>query len=803
MRTFTLIFILIISLHSIAQDIQLFQQFNGRVDYTAFGNTLNEIENGPANACTILTSSSANFSLETDQTILAAYLYWAGSGVGDLNVTLNGTSITAQRTFSSFLPSANLDYFAAFADITSQIQNEGNGNYTLSDLDLTQIIIDYCNNATNFGGWSVIVIYEDPDLPINQLNVFDGFEQISRDFPTISITLTNLETVDNSNSKVGFLAWEGDSGIAVDETLRLNGVTLSNEPLNPPNNAFNGTNSFTNSSELFNMDLDVYNVQGLINPGDQTAQIDLTTGQDLILVNNIITVLNNALPDATIQINNVEGSTACGDLDFTVDYTVFNTLGTDRLPPVNIGFFANNQFIAATQTTNFIEVGEEETGSFNFTLPITIAEEVELVAFVDYQNLITELDENNNEDSTQETALVLPVTDALQNIEICDVVGDEFFNLTEATQNLNPDYFLSFHITETDAQNNDNPIANPLNFENTINPQTIWVRVSNTNCFVIDSFIIEKIDCPLPDATIQLTDSLFACRQRNFEIKYTVFNTLGTASLPANTKIAFFIDNFLVALSQTQNNIPIGGFEEGALVLELPESTPNNFTLQLRVDDNGLGAGSVIELDEFNNENQQQITFGTIAPIADLPNLTTCDKGFERATFNFLDPTNGLIDIITANTEGEVTFYTTLENALTGNLPIPNPESFTNTSNPQTIYVRLENEVCFTTASFQLIIEKCEPIIFEGISPNNDGKNDVFNINYIIDVYPDFELKIYSRQGNLIYEGGQEEGLWKGIPNRGVLQRNIPVPVGTYFYVLILNDPQFPEPFLGSIYVNY
>ena len=86
-----------------AQDVTLFEQFNGRYDFTAIGNTLNT----GANNCNILTGNSANLtSLTGDQDIVAARLYWAGSGgtpfdtyPGDYRVTLNGVEINAQRTF--------------------------------------------------------------------------------------------------------------------------------------------------------------------------------------------------------------------------------------------------------------------------------------------------------------------------------------------------------------------------------------------------------------------------------------------------------------------------------------------------------------------------------------------------------------------------------------------------------------------------------------------------------------------------------------------------------------------------------
>jgi hypothetical protein len=59
----------------------------------------------------------------------------------------------------------------------------------------------------------------------------------------INITLNSLNVIDNEDARIGFVAWEGDQFISVNETLRVNGNPLSNPPLNPVNNAFNGTNS--------------------------------------------------------------------------------------------------------------------------------------------------------------------------------------------------------------------------------------------------------------------------------------------------------------------------------------------------------------------------------------------------------------------------------------------------------------------------------------------------------------------------------------------------------------------------------
>lgn len=782
------------------QDIELFQQFNGRYDYLAFGNTLNTGENTDPNAvCEILTESSADLFLGPNQTLIGAYIYWAGSGSGDFEVTLNGTTITAERTFSHEL-SDQFVYFAAYADITALVAVTGNGTYTLSDLTPEVDPLTYCSNTTNFGGWAINVIYEDPALPLNQVSLFDGMEGVSFSNPNIEIVLNSLNVIDNIGAKIGFLAWEGDANLMIGEALRINGNVISNPPLNPANNQFNSTNSFTGSSELYQMDIDFYDIENNIQPGDETAVIRLSSFQDLVMVNNIITVLNNELPDATISMDSISGADECGDRDLDIDYTVRNVNSTAPLPAgTSIGFYANNLLLAQTQTNTELPIGGSESGSISLTIPDQVPADFLLRAFVDDDDMVTELDETNNEDNVNFHLLVFPEIEGLIGLELCDVFGTELFDLTEATSGIDPVNTITYHLSEDDALNSLNAISNPESFENTENPQTIWIRVFNADCFVIDKFEIEVIDCPLPDATIEVVSTINPCRMRDLTVEYVVYNLNGTALLPAGTPIAFYIDNGLVAQSETVEDIPEGGSETGSIEISLSEDIPDEFTLKVVVDDDGTGMGTIVELNDFNNEFEIVAQFQSIPPIANLPDLLECDEGFDTATFD-LTVQNILIS---NNTSDTINYFTTLENAIANTNSISDPEQYQNSIDPQTIYVRLENEICFATASFLIATENCAPEIPEGISPNGDGLNDVFKITNLIDVYEDFQLKIYSREGNLIYEGGNQDGLWDGIPNRGLLRQNKVVPVGTYFYVLALNHPEFPDAFLGAVYVNY
>ncbi len=796
---FSFIF-LFIFLVSNAQEIELYQQFNGRFDYIAIGNTMNTAENGTGAPCEILTSSSASLELQPNQNVVAAYLYWAGSGEGDFEVTLNGTSITAERTFADQIDEVRV-FFAAFTDVTDLIQNTGNADYTLADLDLTDVIAPYCPSGTNFAGWSIVVIYEDPDLPLNQLNVYDGLESVSAFNNLLSFQLDNLNVIDNQGAKIGFLAWEGDSSIAVDETLQVNGNIISNPPLNPANNAFNSTNSFTNSDELWNMDIDFYDIQNNIQIGDTQATITLTSGQDFVMINNIITVLNSQLPDATIEIDNVIAGEECGNREVFLEFTVFNVNSTDILPAnTPIAFYANNTLVETSETIGEIPIDGSESQEITFTIPLSIPEEFTLRVVVDDlgngNGVVTEIDETNNEDSTEIVLLVFPVITGLLDLEQCDAVGIETFDLTQSTQQIDPVNTISFHITEADAENNENPIQNPENYVNIQNPQTIYLRVDNGFCFVIDSFLIEVISCPLPDATIELINDLNACRGRDLEIKYAVANTLGTLPLPVQTPIAIYINEELYATDFTPIQIPVGGQIQMTTTLQLSDNIPDVFELKLSVDDIGNGTGIVQELDETNNLFFATINFESIPELPSLPDLELCNQGFGFALFDL----TAQYEFINPQSNEEVTFYSSFEDALEQNNQIFLPEAYQSTSNPQFIFVRLDNVICFTITSFAISTQDCPPWIPDGFSPNNDGINDFFEISGLLNIFTEHELLIYSRKGNLIFRGTNETGFWNGTANEGLLYEG-PVPAGLYYYVLNLNHPDY-KPLIGWVYLN-
>lgn len=496
-----LILSLLFSIKMQGQDVSLYQQFNGRYDFTFLGNTMNPVENTyQASPPTIYTSTSADLNLNSSDVVEKAYLYWAGCGTGDFNVKLNNVDITAERTFSNVLET-QYNFFGAFADITSQVQNTGNGTYTLSDLDVTSFINLHYQNKTNFAGWAIIVVYYNASLPLNQLNVYDGLQAVSQVQNELNISLNSLNVIDNNDAKIGFLAWEGDVGLANNETLSINGNILSNT-LNPPTNAFNGTNTITNSTTLYNMDLDVYNIQDNIFIGDTSADIQMTSNQDFVMINAIVSKLNSQLPDATISFN--QYSQECNSNTLLVDFTVANFNSTEILPAgVPIAIYADGEFIEYTETLLPIPIDGTWSSQISLFIPFEISTNFELQFVVDDDGTgagsVIEILENNNSYSQNITQIVSPAVVPLDDLISCNeglTKGTFDFSHYEDLVKTDPNQTVQFYETFGDAINQTNPIYTTTNYVANTTPKEIFIRIENANCFSFNSFSLVTKNCP-------------------------------------------------------------------------------------------------------------------------------------------------------------------------------------------------------------------------------------------------------------------------------------------------------------------
>ncbi|MGV6829779.1 MAG: choice-of-anchor L domain-containing protein [Flavobacteriales bacterium] len=190
------------------------------------------------------------------------------------------------------------------------------------------------------------------------------------------------------------------------------------------------------------------------------------------------------------------------------------------------------------------------------------------------------------------------------------------------------------------------------------------------------------------------------------------------------------------------------------------------------------------------------VTFGfcssedsiTISPRADLeislnPNFKTCPNE---------------IHTITSNTNENGVSYQWFENGdlISGetgsSIDISIDED---TFNTQIYTVVISKGNCTGTASIEVsLYDNNNCVITQGISPNGDGFNDNFDLEFLNDQSGIKKLSVFNRLGTLVYEQNNYVNQWYGQTNDG---NNL--PVGTYFYVIELTTD---DPITGWIYIN-
>jgi large repetitive protein len=99
---------------------------------------------------------------------------------------------------------------------------------------------------------------------------------------------------------------------------------------------------------------------------------------------------------------------------------------------------------------------------------------------------------------------------------------------------------------------------------------------------------------------------------------------------------------------------------------------------------------------------------------------------------------------------------------------------------------------CVLTKSIQILPEI---LVFNGVSNNNDGQNEVFEIACIQD-FPNNQVKIFNRQGTIVYQAkgyDNSDVAFRGISNEGISLLGTELPEGTYFYIIDKGDGSTPR----------
>jgi len=233
-------------------------------------------------------------------TVVAAYLYWAGtipdqSDCANAPVSIDdevlltlpgqavGAPVTADECFCS--PGAtSYDIQACRVDITSGVVTSGMiGTFTVDDFACDVAGSGSTDNAS----FSLVLVYEEPALlPPRRITLYDGLEEMYQTSRTIGLTGLDVDT-----PAQGELTWyvlDGDIGGSTGlEQVSVQGTpggmsAVVSDAVNPSDNPMNRTINTTSPAQtgVVGVDIDRLDLSAGLTPGDVAVDVTLTAEND-------------------------------------------------------------------------------------------------------------------------------------------------------------------------------------------------------------------------------------------------------------------------------------------------------------------------------------------------------------------------------------------------------------------------------------------------------------------------------------------------------------------------------------------
>ncbi|QRM89669.1 T9SS type B sorting domain-containing protein [Lacinutrix sp. WUR7] len=349
-------------------------------------------------------------------------------------------------------------------------------------------------------------------------------------------------------------------------------------------------------------------------------------------------------------------------------------------------------------------------GDYTITISIDTAGETQTI----YRNL--------NISQTPPTLNLNPLMSCVLPLENAE------YNLLSAIPTSATNNNISFFENQNDAENNINAIFNITNYENSLNLNTIYVRLENNNfgdCYSVSE--LELIANLIPE--IEETETVIFCKNSGFD-----FATLTVGNLPGILSDYSF------------------------LWLETLETTP-----EIQVTESGIYTVRITNLSSISLENPEgcysdrTITVNA-SSIATIPPIEIFNNNSINITAIGLGDYEYALDDITGPYQDSNTFL-----AIDGG--------------SHTVYVRDKNSCGIEKQSVALI---GFPPYF---TPNNDGFHDTWQISGVSEtIQPNTTIRIYNRYGKLIKQISPTSLGWDGTFN------GQKVPNDDYWFAVTLQD---------------
>ncbi|WP_026728072.1 T9SS type B sorting domain-containing protein [Flavobacterium denitrificans] len=298
---------------------------------------------------------------------------------------------------------------------------------------------------------------------------------------------------------------------------------------------------------------------------------------------------------------------------------------------------------------------------------------------------------------------------------------------------------ITYHNSANDAIINAYPIENPTEYKITTSPETIFARVTNlaTQCFTTSSFTLKISDkIIIPKNQVEVCD--------------------GNDSNPLDGKTNIYLDQLtkLIFSNDDISSLEIHYYptqidaENNTNELATPFSNTTLFEQSIFIKASHATLSAAIG----------EIKIIVVPPpVFNNSTLAQCDVG-ENANGHVLFNLNEANSLLTNNnTDLETSFFINNSDAVNNINPLP--FAYTNTSNPQTLFVRVTNSRTKCSIVSNLVLKANmipEKIYTLNSVCDDDGTEDgihLFNLNEVgIPVTNNQELKYYSSENDALLE---------------------------------------------------
>ena len=407
----------------------------------------------------------------------------------------------------------------------------------------------------------------------------------------------------------------------------------------------------------------------------------------------------------------------------------------------------------------------------------------------------------------------------------CDADNDSranfnLYTIQERLNNISESYEMTFYNSLNDANNNTNPITNPESYENTTNPQQIFVEIiTEEGCPSVSSFNIEATYTELGDiSNMYVCDDSDGISNNNeglFSLRQKLDSIRSQFNVPQTSTITFY-ESFEDAQS-TNNSLQLNYITETTTIwvrienedyscsgIEPIQLIVNVVSIQNIQDEYTICEASLqppIILDggvsnniwEWRNGAGELIStqreFQLIEPgnfsltVFKTENNLQCSTSKNFTVYNY-----GIVtfDEIIAD---DFQIYVSVEGQSSYEFSLDNVNFF----GSGTAHTFLNVEAGIYTI-YVKDIDNCELPINTNTSiigfpkyftPNNDGVNDTWKIKGITeDLYSAANINIYNRYGNLLFSMDIDDNYigWDGTYNGEILNST------DYWFKAILTD---------------